>query len=214
MFGVWTSDGSVAPSSHSGLFHCLTGKTTLTSTRSPSIMWHRAENTCRHLYIQLFWLAFEHRAALCSTKWSSVGSSPYWLNSIQHKSHSLSVANPSFPSKHRCPPLPLCHADCDVTRPKCCSHKEDNQMKSLWALKAQTAASACLFTTRCRATLFLLHTSFLQKLTITHSVMCRDSRAYEICKSLLCNSKKTISSQKIFFLPCQSCTDVWYGRTL
>lgn len=136
MFGVWTSDGSVAPSSHSGLFHCLTGKTTLTSTRSPSIMWHCAENTCRHLYIQLFWLAFEHRAALCSTKWSSVGSSPYWLNSIQHKSHSLSVANPSFPSKHRCPPLPLCHADCDVTRPKCCSHKEDNQNEIALSFKS------------------------------------------------------------------------------
>lgn len=73
------------------------------------------------------------------------------------------------------------------------------KMKSLWALKAQTAASACLFTTRCRATLFLLHTSFLQKLTITHSVMCRDSRAYEICKSLLCNSKKTdIITENIF----------------
>lgn len=49
------------------------------------------------------------------------------------------------------------------------------KMKSLWALKAQTAASVCLFTTRGRATLFLLHTSFLQKLTITHSVTCRDS---------------------------------------
>lgn len=166
------------------------------------------------LYIQLFWLAFEHRAALCSTKWSSVGSSPYWLNSIQHKSHSLSVANPSFPPNIGALPSLSVTLTVMWRGQSVAATKKIIKMKSLWALKAQTAASACLFTTRCRATLFLLHTSFLQKLTITHSVMCRDSRAYEICKSLLCNSKKTISSQKIFFLPCQSCTDVWYGRTL
>lgn len=63
-----------------------------------------------------------------STKWSSVGSSPYWLNNIQHKSHSLSITNPSFPSKHQCP-SPHCHAENDATGSKCYSN-EDNRNKN------------------------------------------------------------------------------------
>lgn len=146
------------------------------------------------------------------TKRSSVGSSPYWLNSIQHKSHSLSITNPSFSSKHQrsSPPSLSRWKWCDGGQTVTAT-KKIMKTKRPQALKAQTlrafsdataewlrVVSDCI-----SAAHLLFHMN-----RWLHSPLCVAIQEL-ICKSLLCNFEKMIPSLKIFFSPpSQWCMDV------